>query len=433
MSWLKEDIAKQWRNEGKRYARDVNAFVRRSMQGEQPDESELEGDLRSGLSTEVFQMVRQANLHGDLELLRRELPAATWPLNEEFQAFMQAVNVVGYLNEETLICTTGTSTENSQIYTMDQHEWLSFSPYTFAGCSSDGLDYALAGPEGIRVIRQPDGRLEGQEIATYRWEDIQARIQSSLPRIESLADCEHPERTLEGLIPMDEGKALLVHSRYGIYLVTQAQVTLLHPDLAEIEEYELEDTQLDMGHAAVSRDGRWIAYGSQGSNHMMMDRQLDKIYSLYPESSYPHYAAFTSDNQNVWFNACHFYNGVTIQVPLESIAGNETKEDWPVMDENARVYAAVQIDAGMVLGDAYGYLYCVNGEGEEVWRHFVGSTIYSLAVSPEQSKLAVGTYGGMLHVLDLRSKEMDEYGIGTGTLRELERYVLWSGEQPLRW
>ncbi|WKL02576.1 hypothetical protein Q0F98_00930 [Paenibacillus amylolyticus] len=156
---------------------------------------------------------------------------------------------------------------------------------------------------------------------------------------------------------------------------------MLHPDLAEIEEYELEDTQLDMGHAAVSRDGRWIAFGSQGSNHMVMDRQLNKTYSLYPESSYPHYAAFTSNNQTVWFNACHFYNGVTIQVPLESIAGNETKEDWPVMDENARVYAAVEIEAGMVLGDAYGYLYCVNGEGEEVWRHFVGSTIYSLAVS----------------------------------------------------
>lgn len=35
--------------------------------------------------------------------------------------------------------------------------------------------------------------------------------------------------------------------------------------------------------------------------------------------------------------------------------------------------------------------------------------------------------------MDLRSKEMDEYGIGTGTLRELERYVLWRGEEPLRW
>ncbi|KAF4323840.1 hypothetical protein G195_003035 [Phytophthora kernoviae 00238/432] len=123
----------------------------------------------------------------------------------------------------------------------------------------------------------------------------------------------------------------------------QGQVSLLQPDLAEIEEYELEDTQIDMGHAAVSRDGRWIAYGSQ----------------------------------------------------LETIDGNESKEDWPVVDENARVYAAVAIDAGM-------------------------------------SKLAVGTFGGMLHILDLNSQEMDEYGIGTGTIRELERYVLWRGEDPVR-
>ncbi|WKL02577.1 hypothetical protein Q0F98_00935 [Paenibacillus amylolyticus] len=134
-------------------------------------------------------------------------------MSEAFQASMQAVKVVGYLNEETVVCHTGIFTENSQIYTMDQQGWQLISPYTFAGCSSDGLDYALAGPDGIRVIRQPDRRLEGQEIATYRWEDIQAWVQSSLPRIESLADCEHPERTLEGLIPMDEGRALLIHSR----------------------------------------------------------------------------------------------------------------------------------------------------------------------------------------------------------------------------
>ena len=95
------------------------------------------------------------------------------------------------------------------------------------------------------------------------------------------------------------------------------------------------------------------------------------------------------------------------------------------MDENARVYAMNEIESGMVIGDAYGYLYCINREGQELWRHFVGSTIYSLVVSPEQSHPAVGTYGGMLHILDLHAERMDEYGIGTGTLREQERYVLW--------
>ncbi|QOS79775.1 hypothetical protein JNUCC31_02145 [Paenibacillus sp. JNUCC31] len=433
MSWINEEIAESWRNEGKRYARDVNAFVRRGMAGEQLDEMELAEDARAQISTEVWEMVKQANLQGDLERLRLELPAATWPLNEHFQSYMQAIRVVGYLNVDTLVFSLGAFTENGCVYTANVHGCVPFSQYTFAGCSPDGMDYALAGPETIRVIRQPDRHLEGQELAVYRWEDIQSSIQQALPRIESLADCEHPERTLEGLIPFNTGKSVLIFSNYGIYLLEQDQVSLLHPDLAEIEEYELEDTQIDMGHAAVSRDGRWIAYGSQVSNHMVLDRKQNKTYSLYPESSYPHYAVFTTDSSKVWFNACHFYNGATIQVQLETIDSNESKEDWPVMDENARVYAAVEIDAGMVLGDAYGYLYCVNGNGQEVWRHFVGGTIYSLVVSTDQSKLAVGTFGGMLHILDLHSDKMDEYGIGTGTLRELERYVLWRGEEPVRW
>ncbi|WP_440109603.1 hypothetical protein [Paenibacillus sp. QZ-Y1] len=433
MSWINEEIAESWRNEGKRYARDVNTFVRRGMAGEQLDESELAEDARVRISTEVWSMVKQANLQGDLERLRSELPAATWPLSETYSSSMQAVHVAGYLNDETIVFHTATPTESGCVYTADQQGWLLFSQYLFAGCSPDGMDYALAGTEGIRVIRQPNRQLEGQELALYRWQDIQSSIQKALPRIESLADCEQPERTLEGLIPFNDGKSILILSRYGIYLLDQGQVSLLHPDLAEIEEYELEDTQMDMGHAAVSRDGRWIAYGSQSSNHMVLDRKLDKTYSLYPESSYPHHAVFTRDSSEAWFNACHFYNGVTIQVQLESMDGNESKEDWPVMDENARVYAAMEISAGMVLGDAYGYLYCVDGDGQEVWRHYVGSTIYSLAVSPDQSKLVVGTYGGMLHILDLQSEEMDEYGIGTGVIRELERYVLWRGEDPLRW
>ncbi|MNI64019.1 hypothetical protein D3C73_1194350 [compost metagenome] len=149
--------------------------------------------------------------------------------------------------------------------------------------------------------------------------------------------------------------------------------------------------------------------------------------------SYPHHAIFTKDNRNVWFNSCHFYNGVTIQIKLDEVEVNEKKEDWPIMDENARVYASAEIHQGIVIGDAYGYLRCVDNQGQEVWRHFVGGTISSMVVSPDQSKLAVGTYSGMLHILDLTSEAMDDYGIGTGTIRERERYVLWRGEEPLRW
>ena len=192
--------------------------------------------------------------------------------------------------------------------------------YTFAGSSEGGAYVALANHEGVRVIHEPNRRLEGTQVAFYPLGQDQDSIKTQLPEIESLADTIHPENTLEKLIPMDQGQALLLQSRYGIYLVEQEQVILLHPDMAEIQEYEYEDTQLSMGHAAVSCDGRWIAWGSQMSSHMLLDRQNDKRYEVEPESSYTHCAAFSQDSRVVWFNACHFYNGVTIQVPLDNIA-----------------------------------------------------------------------------------------------------------------
>ncbi|WP_145408927.1 hypothetical protein [Paenibacillus xylanexedens] len=433
MSWLNEKIAQQWRQEGRRYALHVNEFVRKSIAGETPDESELENDGRASFSAEVWEMVKQANAQEDVLRLRAELPPASWPMSEQFQSVMQAVQVVGFIAQDVVVFNISGHTQDGAVYTADSQGVIASAHYHFAGCSPDGVDYALADETVIRIIRRPDRHLEGQELAMYHWEDIQSSLHNTLPQIESLADCEYPERSLIELIPFNDGQSLLILSTYGVHLVEQSQVSLLHPDPSEIQEYELEDTQIDMGHAAVSRDGRWIAFGSQVSNHMLLDRTQDHTYSLYPEISYPHHAIFTQDNRTVWFNACHFYNGVTFQVKLDEVEVNEKKEDWPIMDENARVYASAETKQGIVIGDAYGYLRCVGTQGQEVWRHFVGGTISSIVVSPDQSKLAVGTYSGMLHILDLTSEVMDDYGIGTGTIRECERYVLWRGENPMRW
>ncbi|WP_181151090.1 hypothetical protein [Paenibacillus sp. PCH8] len=72
----------------------------------------------------------------------------------------------------------------------------------------------------------------------------------------------------------------------------KAKHYLFIPNLAEIEEYELEDTQLDMGHTAVSWDGRWIAYGSlrpfRGQLHEENFHELMEILRvLAPELARP--------------------------------------------------------------------------------------------------------------------------------------------------
>lgn len=133
----------------------------------------------------------------------------------------------------------------------------------------------------------------------FRWEDILTQIKSTIPELKTLADCEYPEAILEAVIPFTDGKSLLLASGYGIYLVEKDQVSLLHPSVAECLEYEAEDTDIDMPHASVSRDERWIAFGSQSSDHVLVDRRTKETHTFYPESSYPHYCLFSKDNQSV--------------------------------------------------------------------------------------------------------------------------------------
>lgn len=223
---------------------------------------------------------------------------------------------------------------------------------------------------------------------------------------------------------------------FYVILAEQMKVKLLHPDLAELKEYELDRTDIDMPHGAVSSDGRWIAFGSQSSDHLLYEVATEQTYNFYPNSSYPHYSIFTKDQQHIWYNACYLYNGDTIAVSLDQVVVGEMGKDqeWPSMNEDARVYAAVAVEQGIVIGDAYGYLKLIDTQGQEIWRHFVGSTISAIAVDNEEKTLAVGTYAGMLHFLALHVPERSEYEIGTGNVREVKRILAWKDQdRPLWW
>ena len=75
----------------------------------------------------------------------------------------------------------------------------------------------------------------------------------------------------------------------------------------------------------------------------------------------------------------------------------------------------------------------IDTQGQEIWRHFVGSTISALAVDNEEKRLAVGTYGGMLHFIALDAPERSEYEIGTGAVREIKRILAWKNQDKLLW
>ncbi|MGZ9584310.1 hypothetical protein [Paenibacillus marinisediminis] len=438
MNWLNEELAAKWRSEGKRYASEINEYVRIGMETDwKQNQKEPEYDQRHQMSSAVVKMIRAANKAGDVERLRRELPPATWPITHSREQELQAIRPTAFIKDGGVIVHTAAHPgTGGSLYLVYQDQITEISGLNHIGCSPDGNYFALVNQEGIRIVRELNCHFEGEETAFFAWENIKSSIKASLANLESLADEEHPECMLIEAIPYGNGKKVLLVSDLGIYTVESEQAKLIHPDISEfLEDDDFEITSIAMAHGAVSPDERWIAYGSQCSEHLLRDLTDGTEYSFAPESSYPHFSLFSRDSREVWYNSCHFYNGVTIRVPV-SAAGQGTAEDneeWDLMDEEMRVYAAVALENGHILGDANGYLRYINREGQQVWRHFVGSTISGMVLSTDEAQLAVGTYGGMLHFIDLNSGVRDEYTIGTADISETSRWILWRNEEPVRW
>ncbi|MEF3311911.1 hypothetical protein PV433_23780 [Paenibacillus sp. GYB004] len=427
-------LSRQWKEEGLRYASEVNAFVRRGLasnwQEVGPEPSE---DTRGELASRVFRYIQQANRSGDTETLRERFPPASWPFNKSHQQLMRAVQPVALLTDGSALLAGRNKDQTNAIYVADLERVTQVEHLRAASCSADGRDVALMDERGVRVVREPDRTLQGRLLAAYTWEDIIRRLREKYPEIETLQ--EQSYQTAD-VIPFANGQKLLFVSHDGIYLIEENGVLLLHPSEEELKEQADGDelnASLAMPHGAVSRDGKWIAFGSQGSEHLLLDVDRRIVYPIEPASSYPHYCLFSSSGQQVWFNACHFYNGDTIRVSLTSLEADIESGDWPSMNGEMRVYAGVALREGNILGDAYGYLRLIDHEGQELWRYHVSGTISGMALSPDEKTLLVGTYSGMLHWVDLTEQEPDPYCIGTAPIREIRRWIVWENKQPLLW
>ncbi|MFC4306612.1 PQQ-binding-like beta-propeller repeat protein [Cohnella boryungensis] len=428
-------LSQKWRDEGLRYASEVNAYVRRGLESnwEEPGEEPSE-DSRRELASQVYKIIKQANKTGELETLREQFPAASWPFGETHRQLMRAVCPIAFLHDGTFLVAAQNEDLSRTVYVMDKQRAIRIEHVQAASCSADGRDIALMDEQGVRVVRGPDRELNGTLLATYTWAAIIDQLREKYPDIETLQP--HSYRNAD-VIPFTDGTKLLMVSHDGIYVIEEAGALLLHPAADNIREWAEEEDELtaslSMPHGAVSRSGRWMAYGSQDSGHLLLDQEKWIVYPFEPISSYPHYSLFSANDENVWFNACHFYNGCTIGISLPAIEQDDLNKEPSSIDDSMRVYAGVALQKGNIMGDAYGYLRMIDLDGNELWRYYVSGTISGMALHPDETTLLVGTYNGMLHVLDLTSTEPSPYEIGTSSIRESYRWIIWDTRKPLCW
>jgi hypothetical protein len=405
-----------WHTTGRAYASAINALIeagelngRGNWNGEKP------ADDRSELALEVLSLLRNANKEGTIETFRAQFPPAYTPFLHIIQEQGQSIENLCYINDNTIAFVIGTAYEKRKAYILTGRKVVKLSDAIISiGKSPQNGIFAIANRNCVITYKG----WEGKKIFEFK-----------LPSVKDLA--------ISQVIPFNDGLSVILISSEGIYLLTTNGHSIIHP----VSDPNNDDwnSYIDMEHAALSHDNTFIALGDQSSAHRILNRHGHEIAAIAPKSSYPHYAMFSKNGQQVVLNSCHFYNGITIGVPTANIHGLQTNaftEDYKhtVINMHDRIYTAIATSSYYIFGDTGGYIKAIDEEGKNIWRYFLGDTIISMTISDDEKNLWVASCSGVIHKLILDAGQRDNHIIGDGNHYEEFRVIFWKNEQePLVW
>lgn len=408
-----DDIQVEWTIEGAKYAAAVNemkAFGEKNgwenWKGKDPK------DTRGHLSDKVIDLLRKANAENTVEEFRNKFPPGHSPFIKYFQEKGQTIEHIHFIENEKIVFLTGTAFQKRQAYILDGDRLTELSEQI------DGI--GKSEQESVFAIQI------GHEITTTQgW---QGEV------ITTFQIRKNKGNGITQLIPFNDGLKVLSITNEGIYLLSGDQEKMIHPKPdPEDEEW---DSNIDMENGALSRDNKYIVVGDQCANHRILDMEGNEIREIGPQSSYSNFCLFSADDSQLITSSCHFYNGITIGVKTNKLSGlkieaYEENDAYRVIDEEMRVYSGVAYDKLYVLGDAYGYITAIDGNGNQRWRHFLGSSIGGIAISDDRTTLWVASCTGIIHKLRLGKGHRDDHTIGNGNHYEEFRLILWKGEEKV--
>ena len=386
-----EEASERWKREGKKFIDGLNEYVRKcytvgpNKAGKEPRET------RQDMADYVRERLVELNAAGEHRRARELFPPAYEPFN--YNGLGQPIQQAAYLADGRILVRSG---DTCYFLGRDKVDEID-DVYAFAQ-SFDRRFVAKAYSERIDIHRGWDG-----------------------PVVRTFSKLQYIDKAV--LTP--EGDAVLVTNDEGVHWISERGVQRLLP--------EADDASVSYPHAALSPNGRFIAMGTQDTSHIVIDRKTGRRFDLEPSSSYPHYAAFHVDRPEVALSSCHaLYGSSSIAVSLDRLLGGHPERAHE-LDGRAWVYSAASTTKMYMLGDGGGYIWARDFDGEQLWYLFVGSSILALDVSPDGKRLLVGSYAGYVIELDLHASTPEPMLLTNAPVKELARWALWRGHEPLIW
>lgn len=433
---LKAKWQKEWNEKGEKYAKAVNDMVAfAEVHGWDAYKGEDPVDERKGMTQlceAVFALLKEANERGETAKFRADFPPSNIIFEEcedEAGSADEKDKIGDKLGNVDQICPLGgenvlfiaSNDDGKTLYLLEGDRVSEVAKGVIAvGKSKRNEIYALLRRGEIELVKGYDGKGGGEPVARFSHE------------LEIIYDEAE-------ILPFNDGSKVLLAAHDGIFLISQSGAKLIHPI------YEDDDGNaalyIDMANATLSNDNALIVAGEQCGDHVLMDSEGERLGGIGAQSSYPHFCLFSADDTQLITNSCHFYNGVTIGVDRAALKrgleveaysyDEEGEKNFTLIDDAMRVYAGVATRDFYILGDAYGYIKAVGKDGRKIWRHYLGGTIKSMALSENGSVLFVGTYGGRLHKLRLGAGQ-DSHTIGNGNHKEEFRLIAYE-DKIYRW
>ena len=384
-----EEASARWRREGAAFIDALNAYVRRCYDVGAEQAGDEPADSRGDMADHVRRNLIELNAAGEHRRARALFPPAYEPF--DYAQLGSSVDAVAFLDgERRLVATRGA------VFIIEPDRISPVDGVRFFGRSPDGRHHAKVMDDRIDVHRGWDGPL----IRT-------------LPR---------PAGVLAQLVLTPEGEGAAVATAEGVFWLhaSGAIRELLGP--------------ASYPHVALSPDGRFLAYGTQDTAHLLLDRKTGLRHAFEPFSSYPHFAFFHEHAPRMVLSSCHaLYGSGSIHVKLDRLTRGQPEHVFAI-DRRAWVCSGRSLGDRYLLGDRSGYVWAVRpGDGEGIWFVYLGSALTAMDVSADGKKLLVGSYAGYAIELDLDAPAPDRTLLTNGPVKETRRWVFWKGQPPLIW